>query len=223
MHSVGVTHTVSPAILLLAETYKISLLEIPLIQKQELAPTWSFSASAQAWIFTSRTAVQAVLHHPEWKQHLPDTVYLVGKTTASAWIESLPAKQVIGDNGAEELAARVKHTDVQFFCGNRSLAVLPEILRKNNIRLEQTIVYETRETVPDFFVPPVVCMVCMSPSAAQVLAAWANPALLDVWAWGTTTAKACRELNFRSVKTASKPDWQTLLTELQLQLNLKNA
>ena len=102
-----------------------------------------------AVVFTSSNAVEAVAselegHQPDWQ------IFCTGYATRQL-IEEYFGKDLISgiaDNAAE-LANFINKNDVDkviFFCGDQRRDELPDLLRKNNIDVNEIIVYQTVAT-----------------------------------------------------------------------------
>lgn len=98
-------------------------------------------------VFTSMNAVEAIVKHlgkhkPDWK------IYCIGITTNKLVKEYFGNDAVIGTaTNATELAGLIIEeritNKVLFFCGDQRREELPSILRKNGIRVNEMVVYNT--------------------------------------------------------------------------------
>jgi uroporphyrinogen-III synthase len=122
-----------------------SILSIEVQQEIELAST-----EIATVVFTSMNAVEAVTifldgHQPEW------SIYSIGTATARLIKEYFGEERIAGTaNDAASLAeliAEDRFTDeVIFFCGDQRRDELPDILRKNDIDVNEIVVYQTLQT-----------------------------------------------------------------------------
>ncbi|NCU04359.1 MAG: uroporphyrinogen-III synthase, partial [Chitinophagaceae bacterium] len=125
------------------ETEPIQSVEV----QQEIEQAYLQSATV---IFTSMNAVTAVLAQQDYQQ--PDwVIYCMGNTTKKLLQESFGENSVAGTaNNAAELAERIAEEsdtdEVIFFCGEQRRDELPAILRKQNIDVQEIVVYETIHT-----------------------------------------------------------------------------
>jgi len=159
-------------------------------------------------IFTSAHAVKSVLalltRRPDW------TIYCIRYETKLAIGKGFGTDQVMktADNAKSlsELILLDKIQEAVFFCGDQRMDILPDNLKKNNIALEEVIVYDTRLTPvrlpfePDailFFSPSAVrsffSMNTISPSAT-------------LFAMGRTTAAAIKQNTNRPVIISPEAD-----------------
>lgn len=99
-------------------------------------------------VFTSANAVNAVKKllpaKPSWK------IFCISHQTKNAVADALGEKNIIGtaENGEKLAEEIIKYSSVKrvvFFCGNQRREVLPEKLKKNEIELEEIVVYKTIE------------------------------------------------------------------------------
>ncbi len=100
-------------------------------------------------VFTSANAVRAIAQvaqnsKPDWN------IYCLGNATAKAVCESFDEHSIKGRaNDASELGTLIVAHDVcevVFFCGDKRLDTLPEILHSNDISVHELVVYHTAET-----------------------------------------------------------------------------
>ncbi len=98
-------------------------------------------------VFTSMNAVEAVAEflfdeQPDWR------IFCIGNTTLQLAKKYFGEHKIAGTaNDASELAevilAEGDIEEVIFFCGDKRRDELPEILKKNNIEVNEIVVYET--------------------------------------------------------------------------------
>ncbi len=96
-------------------------------------------------IFTSQHAVEACFPEDSRREQMLNCCCVGAKT--AALLESMGHRILDRCANAEELAARIlkKYPSRSFiyFCGNRRLNTLPDLLREAGVRLEERVVYET--------------------------------------------------------------------------------
>jgi uroporphyrinogen-III synthase len=99
-------------------------------------------------VFTSMNAVDAVAahlhdHKPDWK------IYCIGNTTRKLAAENFGNHLITGTaNNATGLARKIIEDDnaegVIFFCGDKRRDELPQLLRENDVDVNEIEVYETK-------------------------------------------------------------------------------
>jgi uroporphyrinogen-III synthase len=159
------------------------------VVQQEIKNTLSQPATV---VFTSMNAVETVVKQlqrekPRWK------IYCIGAATATLVKKYLGETSIqgTGSNAAElaELIVRKKDsTHVTFFCGDQRRDELPAILKKNNIEVNEIVVYRTI-AVPHKIEKEYQGILYFSPSAVESFFR-ANKLPTDtlLFAIGTTTA-----------------------------------
>src|SRR4030095_3093024 len=98
-------------------------------------------------VFTSMNAVEAIANelneqHPDWR------IYSIGNTTKQLIKRYFGEEAIAGTaDSAAELAEIIVEEDdsneLFFFCGDQRRDELPDILRKNNIQVNEIVVYQT--------------------------------------------------------------------------------
>src|SRR5690606_22622899 len=106
---------------------------------------FSIEKTSENLIFTSKNAVKSVL---PFKSELENKdVFCVGSKTKS-FLEKKGFHVVASEENAKALALKIKTQfntqSFTFFCGNMRKSTLPEILKENNIELNEIIVYKTK-------------------------------------------------------------------------------
>ncbi|MFI5186410.1 MAG: uroporphyrinogen-III synthase [Chitinophagales bacterium] len=114
--------------------------------QQEIGQAFTLSATV---VFTSTTAVEAVAAvveglKPGWK------IFCIGHATRQS-VENYFGKNLIAgmaDNAKElaEVIVTANADHVIFFCGDQRRNELPDLLKKNNIEVNEIIVYQTIAT-----------------------------------------------------------------------------
>lgn len=122
---------------------EISFIETQPIRSREVVQKIEMIYQQQATVvFTSMSGVDAVAlpKKPEWK------IYCLDHATKQE-VSSKFGNCIAGTaDSAEELAHRIAEGDakeVTFFCGDHRREELPAILKKNNIKVNEVIVYKT--------------------------------------------------------------------------------
>lgn len=104
-----------------------------------------------AVVFTSMNAAEAVIDclkainaEPEW------TIYTIGGITQTILRNYFTGSEIFSSTiNAAEIAQSVienEEDEVVFFCGNQRRDELPDILKANEVKVEEIVVYETIET-----------------------------------------------------------------------------
>lgn len=188
----------------------------PLISKKDRTKIELLEEEKCSVIFTSSNAVNAVKDQlkkiPDWK------IYCIQGKTSSAVSRFWAKEQIIGTadygkNLGEKVVAD-KPEKVVFFCGNKRLDVIPELMQANNIEIEEVVVYETipvpRKIGRDFH-----GILFFSPSAVDSF--FTNntvPENTVLFAIGNTTKAAISAHTNNNVITADFPDKKELLNKL---------
>lgn len=96
--------------------------------------------------FTSANAVDAVKAHlpvqPKWR------IFCIGGITKDKLEQAFPASTIVatGKNGkalAEKIRLHSEINEIVFFCGNRRMNELPDLLKAGNIQVQEIVVYQT--------------------------------------------------------------------------------
>lgn len=145
------------------------------------------------WVFTSKTAVNAVKQYP-----FPKTVYCVGKETS----KNIPNAKVPKTSTAKELAELIvesKEKHVIFICGDKRRSELPNILISNKIQIQEVVVYKTLNLKKSVNLHDIDGLAFMSPSAVHSLHENGGFNGLPCFAIGATTADALKSLGQKYV------------------------
>lgn len=165
-------------------------------------------------VFSSKNAVEAVAEcirtkKPIWK------VYCIGKTTSSL------VKQFFGEDvvtvtadNAITLAERIilnKEQEVYFFCGDKRRDELPDLLKQNNILVNEIEVYTTtilqHKLEKDYN-----AVLFFSPSALQGF--FKKNSVKDgavLFAIGNTTAEEIKKFSSNMIIVSDKPNKKELI------------
>ena len=172
-------------------------------------------------VFTSKNAVESVaahltkLHH--WK------IFCLSGATKQAVEKYFPQNEIIetADNAWELAEKIVRHkniSSVTFFCGNKRLNTLPDLLEQNNIAVNELIVYETQLT-PQKTEKDYDGILFFSPSAVESFFSVNKiPELTVAFAIGSTTAKAL-EKHAQEIVISPTPDAASLLEQIRQYAN----
>ena len=150
-------------------------------------------------VFTSMNAVEKVVEtikpaadaFPDWK------IYCLGGSSFTLVKKYWPYNNIVATaKNAGDLARRIvsdKAGEVHFFCGNIRREELPELLRNENVLVNEYVVYETIHTpvkVEDNY----DAVLFFSPSAADSFFSLNNvPAETVLFAIGATTAATLKK------------------------------
>lgn len=146
-------------------------------------------------VFTSMNAVEAVRKFvpskSSWK------IFCIGNTTKKLVKDIFGASNLSGTgNNATDLAENIvsdkEIKKIVFFCGDKRRDDLPEILKNNNIEIEEVVVYKTIET-SELILKKYDGILFFSPSAVHsffLKNSISNQT--QVFAIGTTTADALK-------------------------------
>ena len=147
-------------------------------------------------VFTSVNAVRAVCEQVYFKKG-GWKIYCIGQATRNAVLEYFDITQVQGiANDAAALAGIIKQNgerEVIFFCGDKRMDTLCDVLHKANIVVNEIIVYRTEE-VPKFVEKDYDGILFFSPSGVNSFFSMnvvEEGAVL--FAIGSTTAHAIKE------------------------------
>ena len=162
--------------------------------QQELAHLYKQEVTV---VFTSTNAVYAVCENrvfaaPGW------TVYCIENATQKAVLEYFSPAQIVGTGSdARSLADKIVNDrntrDVVFFCGDKRMSTIPDILAEAGIKVKEHIVYGTVET-PAFVAKDYNGILFFSPTAVDSLFSMnmLEPSVV-LFAIGRTTAEAIRK------------------------------
>jgi uroporphyrinogen-III synthase len=142
-----------------------SILSVEVQQEIELVST-----EIATVVFTSMNAVDAVTifldgHQPDW------SIYSIGTATARLVKEYFGGEKIAGTaNDAASLAELIAEdkmtNEVIFFCGDQRRDELPDILRQQDIEVNEIVVYQTIE-VPHKITKDYYGILFFSPSAVR--------------------------------------------------------
>lgn len=198
-------------ILSFIETVPIRSIEV----QQEIENALLKSAAV---VFTSMNAVEAVAneldgHQPDWR------IYSIGNTTRQLVKKYFGEEAIAGtaESAAElaELIVEVDNSDdIFFFCGEQRRDELPDILRGNDIDVNEIVVYQTIQ-VKHKIEKTYHGILFFSPSAVQSF--FSNNKISDqtiLFAIGNTTATELKKYTNNKIITGDEPSKENLVMEM---------
>lgn len=193
------------------ETEAIHTIEV----QQEIENAFLQSAAV---VFTSMNAVEAVAD--TLLEELPDwRIYSIGNTTQKLVKKYFGEQSIAGTaNSAAELAELIAEEgyddEVIFFCGDQRRDELPDILRKNDIEVNEIVVYET-VAVPHKLNKQYHCILFFSPSAVESF--FSNNKVNEqtvLFAIGNTTANAIKKYSNNKIIICDEPGKDSLFQKM---------
>ena len=165
-------------------------------------------------VFTSMNAVDAVSvfikTKPTWK------IYCIGNTTKNLvkkyfGNESITATAEDAAHLADKIVSEAITSSVTFFCGDKRREELPEKLKSNNIRVDEIIIYRTKETA-EIVTKTYDGILFYSPSAVNSFFSKNKiVAHTQLFAIGSTTADALQQFTQQPVTIATHPGKESLV------------
>jgi len=183
--------------------------------QQEIEQALLLSATV---VFTSMNAVDAVAawqneQQPDW------SIYSIGTTTHKLVKENFGEESVAGTaNSAAELAELIAEDrfidKVIFFCGDQRRDELPDILRQNNIEVNEITVYQTI-AVPNKITRAYHGILFFSPSAVESFFSINKiPEQTILFAIGYTTATAIKKFTNNKIIISDEPGKENLVWKM---------
>ena len=173
---------------------------------------------SSAVVFTSMNAVEAVAneldgHQPDWR------IYSMGNTTRQLVKKYFGEEAIAGTaESAAELAELIveedNSDDIFFFCGEQRRDELPDILRNNDIDVNEIVVYQTIQ-VKHKIEKTYHGILFFSPSAVQSF--FSNNKISDktiLFAIGNTTATEIKKYANNKIITGDEPSKENLVMEM---------
>ncbi len=173
--------------------------------QQEIENIASQSATI---VFTSMNAVESVVEEL-WEQSPEWDIYCIGNNTQKKVREYFGENSITGTAGnAADLADLIVENGVEevfFFCGDRRRDELPEILQKNDVVINEIVVYRTR-LVTHNIAKKYNGIMFFSPSAVESFFS-TNKITDDVifFAIGATTANEIKKHSSNKIITLAEP------------------
>ena len=202
-------------------------IEIDILSFIETVPTRSIEVQQEienallkssAVVFTSMNAVEAVAneldgHQPDWR------IYSMGNTTRQLVKKYFGEEAIAGTaESAAELAELIveedNSDDIFFFCGEQRRDELPDILRSNDIDVNEIVVYQTIQ-VKHKIEKTYHGILFFSPSAVQSF--FSNNKISDktiLFAIGNTTATEIKKYANNKIITGDEPSKENLVMEM---------
>ncbi len=169
-------------------------------------------------VFTSMNAVEAVAFFQEGNQPSWE-IYCIGNTTGKLVGKYFGQEKIAGtaDNAASlaELIAKDRFTDeVIFFCGDQRRDELPRILRKQDIEVNEIIVYQTI-AIPHKIDKVYHGILFFSPSAAESFFKKNKlPGTTILFAIGNTTANQIKKYTTNTIIISNEPGKENLVWKM---------
>lgn len=197
----------------------ISFIETsPIIDKELNKKIKELLLTESTVVFTSMNAVDAVACHlskskPDWR------VYCIGITTNKLVKHYFGETAIIGTaTNAAELAGLIveerKTSRLVFFCGDQRREELPEILRNNNIRVNEIEVYRTTE-IQHHLEKVYDGVLFFSPSAVSSFFNLNKvPASTIIFSIGTTTASEIKTHTNNTIVVSELPGKDSLVKKM---------
>lgn len=194
--------------------------EIPFIKTTEAVSTsisWKIKTLAEqkkVIIFTSAQAIVAVVNVLE--NQIPDwQIFCISGATKTAAVKYFGAEKILGfADDALDLVKEIEQMELQeivFFCGNKRLDTLPEMLADKGYKLTEYVVYETLLT-PVKIEKVYGALLFFSPSGIEsFLIDNVIPEAAVLFSIGKTTAKSLQEKVKNEVVISAKPDKNILV------------
>jgi len=171
-------------------------------------------------IFTSQNAVKAVFREAKIVVANLKKVFCVGDKTARSLKEfgiEVHAISYSAEELAELLIEEKKETKITFFCGNLRREELPELLRENNIEVEEIEVYKT-ELLQPIVEEEFDAILFFSPSAVKSYIDSGNSIKSTAFCIGNTTAVAAI-MKFENVYVADRPTVEEVIKSVKENIN----
>jgi uroporphyrinogen-III synthase len=190
-----------------------SILSVEVQQEIELAST-----EIATVVFTSMNAVDAVSvfldgHQPDW------SIYSIGTATARLVKAYFGEERIAGSaSDAASLAELIAEDgltgEVIFFCGDQRRDELPDILRQNNIEVNEIVVYQTIAT-PHKIDKDYFGILFFSPSAVQSFFSKNKVASKTIlFAIGNTTANEIKKHSNNKIIISDEPGKENLVAKM---------
>ena len=173
---------------------------------------------SSAVVFTSMNAVEAVAN--EWHEQQPDwRIYSIGNATKQLVKKYFGEELIAGTaNSAAELAELIAEEEyideVIFFCGDQRRDELPDILRNNDIEVNEITVYQTI-AVPHKVDKEYNGILFFSPSA--VMSFFKKNKVKDktiLFAIGNTTANEIKKYTANKIIISDEPGKDSLFRKM---------
>lgn len=225
------TKKTSPSLVLRAGLKGVDILEKEFIEiiilkdKQMSAQIKEIALSPHHVVFSSKNAVNAVSAivgevNDEWK------IYCIEGATKEAAEAKFGASKIVATaRNAAALARTMLEQEgiskIVFFCGDKRLDTLPDLLRSNNVEVAEMVVYNTLAS-PQKIVDDFDAVAFFSPSAVRSF--FAMNTISDkafCLSVGKTTSDVIRKYTSNKIFTAESPSEEVII-DMAIKLSNKN-
>ncbi|MEL6676364.1 MAG: uroporphyrinogen-III synthase [Bacteroidota bacterium] len=199
----------------------LRLRTVPLIDSRQVRLGRPLDGLAERWIFTSAKAVKSLLAQDRQAflaAAAARTLAVVGEKSTRLLKEQGLTVAVTAPQAealTELLIAAYEPGGATYFCGNRSMETLPNLLQFAGFKLETYPVYETLLMPQEVSWKTAKGALFFSPSAVDSYFqenSW--PVEKTAFAIGTTTAKALATAGVKQIETAGYPSEAALIQKL---------
>jgi uroporphyrinogen-III synthase len=183
-----------------------------------------FSSKDLTAVFTSSNAVDCFLKLAGMNQingaDFQWNIFCLEGVTKNAIVGQLPGCKILGmapDSGslAKKIIDDGTVNKIVFFCGNKRMNELPDLLQTNNIDVQELVVYETLET-PVSIPGPLDAVLFFSPSAVNSFFSMNQlEKNTTCFAIGATTAKTIATYTRNKIISSEVPDQSALILSLR--------
>ncbi|HEV7621970.1 MAG TPA: uroporphyrinogen-III synthase [Flavisolibacter sp.] len=174
------TKKISPSLKLSAKEHGIDIIEKefisihPILTTEKYNEVYKYIIREHVYaVFTSANAVapfQKYLHQNDVNYMVNWKIFCLSNQTKKALFPYFSEENIVATaENASALANEIIALGINelvFFCGNKRRDELPEILKKNGVKLQEVIVYETTET-PSLITDNLESILFFSPSAVK--------------------------------------------------------
>jgi uroporphyrinogen-III synthase len=189
---------------------------VPFINEKSILRLTELYKTEATVVFTSANAVEAITtgkpaQLSRWK------IYCIGNATKNAVSGYFDKGTIAGTaDDAGQLAKVIIERGVQqvvFFCGNKRMDTLPEVLKRSGVQVEEIIVYKTEET-PQVVNEEYEGILFFSPSGVDSFFSKNKvPGHTVLFAIGNTTAKALALHSDNELVTGDIPSKKVLISK----------
>lgn len=206
------------------KSYPLLKFEYLNLGEEELYALWEMAPDA--WVFTSKNGVEGFIRIFEqgFIPKKPKKIYAVGKKTASK-LQMLGFDSEVPEteNGAALANLIIEQGNIRsivHFCGNLRREELSDNLRRNDIQVNERIVYKTIREKPKYDLPKNLrAILFYSPSAVGAFFEAFDKAIdIPLVAIGPTTASALNRLNSKKIIEADDASTESMLKALKQHL-----
>lgn len=187
---------------------------VPIISSEILEKLKEYADKNIIAIFTSVQAAKAVYDYLE--KPVSWNIYCTGGATKE-FVQANFSESFICGTGknANEIAAKIinekKASEVYFFCGDKRLNTLPDLLSNNDIKVNEIICYQTIHT-PVIINKNYDAVLYFSPSAVESFFSINKIRdSISLYAIGETTASAIKKFSNNKILIAENPSKEEIL------------